>query len=332
MKTKIRWGILSTAAINRALIPAIKGHRDSELIAIASRSSDRAESFAKQWKIPRFYGNYQALLDDPDIDIIYNPLPNHLHLEWTLKAAQAGKHILIEKPIALSSSEVDEMIAAAQKYNVVIQEAFMYRFNPQTDKVFQLVSSGALGKVHLMRCGFQHIHNRQDDYRLLPEAGGGVLWDMGCYAINYFQLLAQSSPEKVYGNAVLGATGVDRTFTGTLHYKNGITAQFACSLDLPSYANLEIHGSEGILTVPSPFKPQGRSLLILRQGKNYQSFSFSTKDVYQGEVENMVQAARGQQPARISLPESRDTIKTIMLLHQSAKEGMVVSSNDSTFA
>lgn len=317
-KNKVHWGILGTAAINNALIPAIKGQRDSELTAIASRSVDKAEASARQSKIPRFYGSYQALLDDPDIEIVYIPLPNHLHLEWTVKAAQAGKHVLVEKPIALSVEDVDAMISASEKYQVVIQEAFMYRFNPQTTKVAQLIASGALGQVRYMRCNFQHIHNRPEDYRLLPELGGGVLWDMGCYPINFFQLITASPAQKATGNKILGLTGIDRTFIGTLHYANNIYAQFACSFDLPSYANLEIHGTEGMLFVSSPFKLSGRTLLILRKGKQYQTFSFSTKDLYLDEVENMVQVVQGTQKVVIPLQDSRNTVETILKLHQDA--------------
>ncbi|MEN6522221.1 MAG: Gfo/Idh/MocA family oxidoreductase [Anaerolineaceae bacterium] len=325
MKTKTRWGILSTATINRQLIPAIKGHRDSDLVAIASRSVDKAEAAAKQWKIPKFYGSYQALLDDPDIDIIYNPLPNHLHCEWTIKAAQAGKHVLVEKPIALSAAEVDEMISVAEKYKVIIQEAFMYRFNPQTDKVAQLVSSGAVGKIRYLRSSFQHFHHREGDFRQLPEAGGGALWDLGCYPISYFQLLTKTSPMNGFGTGIIASTGVDNTFFGTLNYPDDITAHFSCSFDLPAYAMLEVHGTEGIMTIASPYKPRDRTLVILRQGNGYQSFSFSTKDVAMGEVENMVQASRGNQPVRVSLLESKEIVKTIMLLQRSANLINVVS-------
>ncbi len=315
---KIRWGILGTAAINNALIPAIKAQRDSELIAIASRVVAKAEASALQSKIPRFYGSYQALLDDPDIEIVYIPLPNHMHLEWTLKAAQAGKHVLIEKPIALRVGDVDSMITASEKFRVVIQEAFMYRFNPQTAKVAQLIASGALGQLRYMRCNFQRIHNRPDDYRLQPELGGGVLWDMGCYPINFFQMLTNSPAQNVTSNKVIGLSGIDRTFIGTLQYANNVFAQFACSFDLPSYANMEIHGTEGMLFVSSPFKLSGRTLLILRKGKQYQTFSFSTKDLYLDEVENMVQVVQGTQKVVIPLQDSRNTVETILKLHQDA--------------
>jgi predicted dehydrogenase len=324
MKTKTRWGILSTATINHQLIPAIKGHRDSELVAIASRSVDKAEASAKQWKIPKFYGSYQALLDDPSIDIIYNPLPNHLHCEWTVKAAQAGKHVLVEKPIALSGKEVDEMIAAAEKNKVIIQEAFMYRFNPQTEKVAQLVSSGAIGRVRYLRSGFQHFHHREGDFRLLPEAGGGALWDLGCYPISFFQLITKTLPLDGFGTGIVGPTGVDNTFFGTLNYPDDITAHFSCSFDLPAYAMLEIHGTEGIMTIASPYKPRGRTMIILRKGQSYQTFTFSTKDVALGEVENMVQASQGNLPVRISLLESKEIVKTIMLLHESASSNNIV--------
>lgn len=319
MKSKTRWGILSTAAITEQLIPAIKSHKQSELVAIASRNFSKAEETARQWKISRSYGSYQALLDDPEVDIVYIPLPNHLHLEWTLKAARAGKHVLVEKPIALSVDEVDQMAAAARENHIIIQEAFMYRFNPQTARVNQLMSEGVLGDLRFMRSGFQHIHNRTDDYRLKPEFGGGVLWDMGCYPVNFFQMITGTSPISVTAHKQTGQTGIDRSFFATMHFLKNVTSQFATSFDLPSYANVELHGTEGILFVSSPFKQRGPTGIILKRGKGFQNFSFNTKDPYIAEVENMVQTANGEAEVVISLLDSRKTVSTIHMLHEAAE-------------
>lgn len=320
MKNKTRWGILSTAAITDQFIPAIKNHKHSELAAIASRNISKADEAARQWKISRSYGNYQALLDDPEIDIVYIPLPNHLHLEWTLKAARAGKHVLVEKPIALSVDEVDQMAAAARDNHVIIQEAFMYRFNPQTVKVNQLMADGVLGELRFMRSGFQHIHNRADDYRLKPEFGGGVLWDMGCYPVSFFQMITGSAPIRVTANKQVGPTGIDRAFFATMQFLKNVTSQLAISFDLPSYANVELHGTEGILFVSSPFKQRGPTGIILKRGKGFQNFSFNTKDPFTAEVESMAQAVSGEAEVVVSLHESRRTVSTIRILHEAAAQ------------
>lgn len=318
MKNKIRWGILSTAAITDQFFPALKGHKQSELAAIASRDIRKADEAARQWKISKTYGSYQALLDDPNIDVVYIPLPNHLHLEWTLRAARAGKHVLVEKPIALSVEEVDQMAAAAKENNVIIQEAFMYRFNPQTVKINQLMGEGVLGELRFMRSGFQHIHNRMEDYRLNPDFGGGVLWDMGCYPVSFFQMITGSAPFRVSAYKHLGKTGIDRSFFATMHFIKNVTSQLAISFDLPSYSNVELHGTEGILFISSPFKQRGPTGIILKRGKSFQNFSFSTKDPFSAEVEKMALAAAGEADIVVTLQESRRTVNTIQMLHEAA--------------
>src|ERR1051325_4538638 len=181
----LNWGLLSTARINRALITPLRASKRNKLVAVGSRSQETAEAYAKEKKIERAYGSYDALLADPDIDVIYNPLPNHLHAEWTIKAMAAGKHVLCEKPLALSVDEVEAIKAAAQKYGRVVAEAFMYRHHPQTLKVQELVKSGSLGTLKLIRGSFSFVLTHEGDVRLKPEWGGGSIWDVGCYPISY---------------------------------------------------------------------------------------------------------------------------------------------------
>ncbi len=186
----LNWGLLSTANINRALIPPLQVSKRNHLLAVGSRSQDSAEKYAKQWKIERAHGSYEAMLADPDIEVIYNSLPNHMHAEWTIKAVEAGKHVLCEKPIALSVEEVDAMQAAARKHGRVVAEAFMYRHHPQTLKVQQLVKSGSLGTLKLIRASFGFFLDRAEDIRIQPEMGGGSIWDVGCYPISYARIVA----------------------------------------------------------------------------------------------------------------------------------------------
>src|SRR6185436_7827938 len=169
----LNWGLLSTARINHALIPPLRASKRNHLLAVASRTQESAEKYAREKKIPRAHGSYESLLADPEIDVIYNPLPNHLHAEWTIKAVEAGKHVLCEKPLALNVDVVDAMQAAARKHGRVVAEAFMYRHHPQTLKVQELVKSGSLGTVKLIHGSFSFVLSHEGDVRLNPEWGGG---------------------------------------------------------------------------------------------------------------------------------------------------------------
>src|SRR5687767_6482453 len=172
MSNKIlHWGLLSTARINRSLIPPLRASKRNQLVAVGSRAQDSADKYAQEWKIPRAHGSYEALLADPEIDVIYNPLPNHLHAEWTIKAVEAGKHVLCEKPLALNVEEVDAIQSAARKHGRIVMEAFMYRHHPQTLKVQELVKNGSLGTLKLIRGSFSYVLSREGDVRLKPEMG-----------------------------------------------------------------------------------------------------------------------------------------------------------------
>src|SRR3990170_3418207 len=184
----LRWGLLSTARINQALMAPLGSSTRNRLVAVASRIPERGEAYAREWNIPRAFASYEAMLADPDIDVIFNPLPNRLHAEWTIKAAQAGKHVLCEKPLAITVEEVDAIEAAARQAGVVVAEAFMYRHHPQTLKVRELVDGGAVGDLWLVRGSFTFDLTRESDPRLDPALGGGSIWDVGCYPISCSRL------------------------------------------------------------------------------------------------------------------------------------------------
>src|SRR5215208_6647003 len=181
----LNWGLLSTARINNALIPPLKASKRNHLLAVASRSQGSADAYAKGKKISRAHGSYEAMLADPEIDVVYISLPNHLHAEWSIKAVAAGKHVLCEKPLALSPEEVEAIKEAARKHGRVVMEAFMYRHHPQTLKVQELVKEGSLGSLKLIRGSFSFLLAREEDVRLDPAMGGGSIWDLGCYPIGY---------------------------------------------------------------------------------------------------------------------------------------------------
>ena len=241
----LNWGLLSTARINRALIPPLRFSTRNHLLAVASRTQEAADRYAREWKISRAYGTYEALLADPEIDIIYNPLPNHLHAEWTIKALEAGKHVLCEKPLALSVDEVDKVRAAARRQGGVVAEAFMYRHHPQTLKVQELVREGALGTLKLIRGSFTYVLSHAGDVRLHPAMGGGSIWDVGCYPISYARTVVGGEPLEVFGWQVTGPTGIDETFVGQMRFADNVYAQFDSSFAIPFQTFMEIVGSEG---------------------------------------------------------------------------------------
>jgi len=325
MTRKLRWGLISTAAINRAVIPPLRASRRSELFGIASRHFDRAGEYAAQWDIPRYYGSYEEMLADPDIDIVYNPLPNHLHAEWTIKACQAGKHVLCEKPAALTPGDVVAMAAAAQAAGVAVAEAFMYRHHPQTKKVLDLVASDEIGKVKLLRGSFSFMNNRPKDIRWVPEYGGGSIWDIGCYPISFCRAVTGAAPLEVFGAQRKSKTGVDATFSGTMNYAGGIVAQFDSSFEMPYFTYFEIRGERGTIIVPSPFKPPTKSTIRVIRDDTEKTIHFNVKQLYMGEVADMEEAVLNGRANLIPLEESRQNVATIQALLSSAEQNRPVS-------
>ncbi len=315
----LRWGLLSTARINRALIPPLRASKRNQLLAVASRTREQAEAYAREWNIPHTFGSYQSMLDDPDIDVIYNPLPNHLHAEWTIKAARAGKHVLCEKPLALSIPEVEAIAAAARENNVVIAEAFMYRHQPQTLKVRELVEGGVIGELCLIRGCFTFNLTRETDYRLDPAMGGGSLWDVGCYPVSFARYMVGSEPLAVSAMQVTGPSGVDEALAGQMQFAGNILAQFDCGFRAPFRAQMEIVGSEGSLTIPTPFKPGRREKILLTRNGKVETIRVPGQELYLGEVEDMADAILLGKPSRVSLTESRGNVATILALLESAR-------------
>jgi predicted dehydrogenase len=321
---KLRWGLLSTARINRAVIPPMRGSLRSEVKAVASRDVIKAREYAREWHIPHAYGAYEELLARADIDAIYNPLPNHLHAEWSIRAAQAGKHVLCEKPLALTLDEVEAMTAAAKQHQVVIAEAFMYQHHPQTLKVLDLLEQETIGELLLIKGAFTFSLDRPDDVRWVLEWGGGSIWDVGCYPISFTRLVAQAEPAEVFGWQVTGSTGIDVVFSGQMRFASGLLAQFDCGFRAPYRTALEIVGTKGSLELGSPFKPAGGEWIKVKRGDSVDLLRSPEYELYRGEIEDMERAVLDGQPPRISLENSRANVATILALLESARTGQVV--------
>jgi predicted dehydrogenase len=325
MSRVLNWGLLSTARINRALIPPLQVSKRNYLLAVGSRSQETADVYARENKIERAHGSYEALLADPDIDVIYNPLPNHLHAEWTIKAVEAGKHVLCEKPLALSVDEVGAIKAAAHKHGRVVAEAFMYRHHPQTLKVIEIAKSGSLGTLKLIRGSFTFILTREGDVRLKPGWGGGSIWDVGCYPISYARTIVGEEPLEVFGWQVTGPTGIDETFVGQMRFRDDVMTQFDSSFVIPFHAFMEIVGSEGALNIPNPFKPGVNQKIYLTRGDKTETIMVKGQELYIGEVEDMADAILLGKNPRVSLEDSRANVAAISALLESARFGKPVS-------
>lgn len=317
----LNWGLLSTARINRALIPPLRASNRNQLLAVASRSQQSADNYAREWKIPRAPGSYESLLADPEIDVIYNPLPNHLHAEWTIKAVEAGKHVLCEKPLALTVDEVNAIEVAARQNGRVVAEAFMYRHHPQTLKVQELVDKGSIGELRLIRGSFTYVLSGDGDVRLDPAMGGGSIWDVGCYPISYARTVVGSNPIEVFGWQVTGPTGIDQTFVGQMRFEGGIFAQFDSSFAIPFQTFMEIVGSEGTLSIPRPFKPETDEEIYLTRDNKTETIKIRGESLYIGEVEDMTDAILLGREPRISLEDSRFNVAVIVALLESARSG-----------
>jgi xylose dehydrogenase (NAD/NADP) len=322
----LRWGLLSTARINRSVIPAVRASARSELTTVASRTLERAREYAGEWRIPRVLGSYEALLADPDIDVVYIPLPNHLHAEWTIKALDAGKHVLCEKPLALSVEEVDRIAEACRRSGKTAAEAFMYRHHPLTGAVLSAIASGRLGEVKSCRGAFTFALTRANDVRLDPAMGGGSLWDVGCYPVSYANLIAGAAPAEVFGWQRLSDRGIDLEFSGMLRYRDGIAGQFDSGFAGPFRAEMEVVGTGGVLRIHRPFKTDEQSgLQLITATDEVQGIEFARDTAYAGEVADIEAAALDGSAARISLAESRRTVATIAALYASARAGRPVA-------
>jgi xylose dehydrogenase (NAD/NADP) len=321
--SRLRWGLLSTARINRRIIPAVRASARSEVTAVASRSLDRARAHAAEWNIPRALESYEALLDDPGIDVVYIPLPNSLHADWTVRALEAGKHVLCEKPLALSVEDVDRIEAASLRAKRTAAEAFMYRHHPLTHAVEAVVRTGRLGAVRGFKGAFTFPLTREDDVRLDPALGGGSLWDVGCYPVSYACLLAGQAPVDVFGWQH-APSGVDLEFAGTMRFRDGSVAQFDSGFVGPFRAEMEVIGTQAALRITRPFRTDDMSRLLLTIGDETETLPFAPETPFAGEIADMEAAVLDGGQPRIALSESRRTIGVIGALYESAQTGRSV--------
>jgi len=291
----VRWGLLSTARINRLVLAGARATGNAEVVAVASRDAGRAEAYAREHGIGRAHGSYEALLADPEVDAVYVPLPNALHVEWTLRALAAGKHVLCEKPFSRRAREVEEAFDVAEQEGLVLSEGFMFRHHPQTRAIARLVSEGAIGPLRVLRAQFSFglagVHG-PDDARFDPELDGGSLMDVGCYCVNAIRLLG-GEPERVHAEQVVGPSGVDVCFTAALRLPGETLAHFDCGFVLPFRDELEVVGEEGSLFVDDPWHIHMPGI-ELRRDDETETIPIAPADSYALELENVSDAILGR--------------------------------------
>jgi predicted dehydrogenase len=325
MGKSLNWGFLSTARINHALIPPLRDSSRNHLLAVASRSREKAQAFALENDIPRFYGSYDELLDDSDVEIIYNSLPNHLHKEWTVRALRSNKHVLCEKPFVLNLSEMDEIIQAAKETGLVATEAFMYRAHAQTHHVRSMIQSGQLGKIQVIKGAFTFFLSNPDDYRWNDSMGGGGLWDVGCYPVSFARTMLGTEPTEAFAWQQKHSSGIDITLTGNLRFPGDVFLQFDCGVQSIYRAEIEIVGSLGSLRVLRPFNPGPNPVLhYTDQDQQLQVIQLQGKETYVDEVEDMADAVLGYKPPTVTLEDSKANTRALLALFESAEKGKPV--------
>ncbi len=298
----------------------------TSVVAVASRRAEDAGDLAREFGIPMVYDSYAALLDDPDIDAVYNPLPNSLHARWTIAAARAGKHVLCEKPIALTAADAAQMVAACTESRVLLQEAFMYRFHPQIDRLRAAVAEGTIGAIRLVRSAFTFRVDRPDDIRLQADLGGGGLMDVGCYCVNISRLLL-GDPGVVFATATY-ERGVDVALAGMLSL-DGTTAQFDCGLRSPYRQFCEVVGEEGSLLLHRPFQPEDRpTALIVRRGDTEERIEVAATNQYTLMVEHFAACVLDAVPPRFPPEDAVANMRALDALARSARTGKPETISD----
>ncbi len=336
MPNHLRWGILSTAGITEALIFALRAAQRSELVAVISRDAGKARTFAAAHGIPTAYGNYEALLADPNVDVVYVPLPNTLHSAWAVKAAQAGKHVLVEKPIVTTLDELDAIETATRDHRVVIFEAFMSLHAPQNRQVLELIRAGRIGELRLMNSWFSYYLPPEDrqNIRLNPDLGGGSFWDVGVYPNSLVITMAGGrAPTRVWATQVIGETRVDVGLAGQLYFATGATAQIYSGFRSPFVEGAQFVGSEGVIRIDKAWIPgmNGRSehgpdsiIRVTALDGRAEEIVVPAANPWQREVEAMEACVLDGAAPVVSLSLSREFLKSALALRESAHTGRII--------
>ena len=312
----LRWGILSTANITDKLLDS---GSDQEFVAVGSRDGARAEAYAREKGIARAHGSYEALLADPDVDAIYNPLPNALHVEWSIRALEAGKHVLCEKPLSRRPEDVDRAFDVAEREGRVLAEAFMWRHHPQVARARELLDSGAIGDLRVVRAHFAFRAGNPDDIRLQAALDGGGLMDVGCYCVSGCRTLAGAEPERAWADLVPGGHGVDVALAATLRFPGDVLAHFDCGLSYPGGSLLAAAGTEGSFALADPWHGNDAVIELRRADGSVERIDAGPANSYALELADFEAAVRGEGSPLLGRDDALGQARTIAALYTSAE-------------
>jgi xylose dehydrogenase (NAD/NADP) len=312
----LRWGVLSTANITNKLLQS--GH-DQEFVAVCSRDLARAEAFAAEKGLARAHGSYEDLLADPEVDAIYNPLPNSLHVEWSIRALQAGKHVLCEKPLSRHPDDVERAFDVAESEGRVLAEAFMWRHHPQLARAQELLAAGDIGELRVIRAAFAHFAADPDDIRLQADLDGGGLMDVGCYCVSGCRALASAEPARVYAEVIPGGHGgVDIALTATLRFPGDVLAVFDCGVSYTGGDLLEAVGSEGSVFMDDPWHGREAVIEVRREG-SVERIETGPDNSYALELADFEAAVRGEHDPLLGRADAVAQARVIDALYTSAE-------------
>jgi D-xylose 1-dehydrogenase (NADP+, D-xylono-1,5-lactone-forming) len=315
--TPLRWGILSTARINDALL----GAGAADVVAVASRDAGRAQAYAAERGIPRAHGSYEALLADPEVDVVYVSLPNALHVPWAARALEAGKHVLCEKPMSRRPDEVEALFDLADERGLVLSEGFMWRHHPQVALVRRLIADGAIGRVRVIRADFAFNLLDAEDPRLLAELDGGALMDLGCYCVSAARTLAGAEPVEARAAQVVGGTGVDVVLAGLLRFPGDVVAHFDCAMVGPDRFGLAVFGDAGSLWLPDPWHAREPVVELTHGDGRVERLVPDPVNSYALEIADVEAAIRGEHPPLLGREDALGQARAIAALYASAEAG-----------
>lgn len=323
----VRWGLVSTAAINELILQGARASERVQIAAVASRTQARAEEYARANGIDQAHGSYDALIADPDIEAVYISTPNGSHVALTMQALAAGKHVLVEKPFSRYADQVDRACALAQAKGLVLSEAFMWRHNPQTARLVELVRAGTVGRLIAVRAAFAHslaAIRGPDDTRFDPALDGGAMMDVGCYCLNGIRLISGAEPERVSAEQIVGPSGVDVAFAATMRMGGDVLGQFECGFITPLRDELEVIGEEGSLFVDDPWHARVPAIEV-RRPEGGERIETPVVDSYRLQLENVTDAIEGRAPLLVGPDDARAQATAIEALYRSAASGMTVA-------
>lgn len=321
---KVRWGVLSTAKINDPVLAAAGASEKVEFVAVASRDQARADAYARAKGIPTAHGAYEALLADPQVEAVYISLPNGDHVPWSIRALEAGKHVLCEKPLSRRMAQAEEAFDAAERAGRLLMEAFMYRHSAQAGRLAELVRAGAVGQVQVVRCGFSFsMPDPEVNVRNQAALEGGALMDVGCYCVSGARMVA-GEPERVYARKLVGPSGVDVRFAALMSFPDGVEALIDCGIDrMPARDELEVVGDRGSLFLDDPWHAR-RPVIEHRHDNGMDPIEVQQTDNYGLELENLSDAIRGRTEPLLGRADAVAQAKVIEALYRSADEGRPV--------